>query len=183
MRSRGIPSFIHDGLEPASHDRFPDGFFQEWRELKTATKQYCCHLFHVKTISGRRQTKVILRETAIRQNGEISIISPIRTYRGFAVQQVGGVFLVDRPLHSADITFTGLKTGYNGDPTVFTGRKNSMRTVTSGSKLMKAPTVLHFFTDDVRKALQFRRMPIFRTQAQTPKMIQSVLEDLQHSED
>jgi hypothetical protein len=183
MRVHSIPNFILDGLKPASHDLFPDGFYEEWRELKTASKQYCCHLLYVKTVSGRRQTKVILRETAIQQNGNINIISPIRAYPGFAVQQAGGVFLVDRPKHSADITFTGLKIGYNGDPTLFTGRKSSMRTVTSGSKLMKGATVLHYITGGFKEAMQRRRLPIFRTKAQTPKMIQTALDEIQHSDD
>jgi transcriptional regulator with XRE-family HTH domain len=181
LRHHAIPAFITEAFVPASQDVFPDGFYAEWRELKATSKQYVCRVLGVKTVNGSRETKIILREVAVQDDGAFGTISAVRICRGIAMQQAAGLFIMDVPNHNHNVTFTALRSHSLGDPNLFSGRKKSVAGILSPDKLFRQGTVLQRLSGGINEAMTVRRMPMFRTTAETPTSIQWLLKDLQET--
>jgi transcriptional regulator with XRE-family HTH domain len=176
-----VPCFITDALDPVPQGLFPDGFFEEWRELATPSKQYACHLYHVTTHNGIRHTKAFLPDVMIGQDGALSVISVPCAHRGFAIRQAGGISIMDRHSHNTGLTFTALKLVYLGGADLFAGHKRSVASVVTNGHVMKSATVMRRLAGGFREAMVVRREPWLRTTQETPELMQWLLKEQQRT--
>ncbi len=172
-----LPNFLLDAVKPVPKDMFPDGFYEEWRELHTSPKRFVREIMHVKTIKGIRHTKVITRNLVIAPDGMPTEMAGIRTYLGVALRQAGGLCILDRSFEDTGLNFTALRLGIYGATDLFAGHKRSVRSVVGSGLLRKSATVLRGLKGGFRQALAMRRQSRFRTPEETPELIQWLLKE------
>lgn len=175
-----FPPYLIDAFEPAPVEKFPDGFFEEWRELRDCRAQYARQLMHVRTVSGVRQTKVIVCASLIGLDGDIIEVGVPNTFGGVALRQAGGLCIIDRPDHNTGLTFTALRSGCYGNNALYSGHKRSVRGALGEPHPMKAGVAMRYLAGGFAEALAIRRTPRFRTVGETPELIQALLRD-QHA--
>lgn len=182
LRKTGVsvlPDFLIDACDPVPRELFPDGFYEEWRELSDCTKPFVCHVLHVKTVDDMRHTKLIMKNTVIASDGTPKEFEGPLTIRGVAVRQAGGLCIIDRPDHNTSLTFTALRFGSYGDPDLYAGHKRSVRSVMGSGLFRKSATVIRRLRGGYREAMYLRRQPRYRTAEETPELIQWLLKEQQ----
>jgi len=178
-----IPNYLTEGFDPVPQSILADGFYEEWRELRSFEATHMIYLLHIKTVGGVRQTKVYQPDFTVDDEGKLRKISGNQIYRGIAVSQAGGLAILERPMHHTGLTFTALRAGTYGDDGLFSGHKCSVQGVADRHHLLKPPVVLRRIQNGFEGAIALRRRGRFQTADHTPELVRWLLREQQNKLD
>lgn len=179
LGSPALPSEIIGRPRPASQTDFPDGFYQEWRPLLPCEYDYACNLLFVRTVNGARITGLYQTPCYVKPDGVIECCGDRFRISGVAIDQPGGVLILDNQYDANHYTITALQRGSYGSPEYFPGHKKSVSAIVDGRRLMKSATVLKYLGADHATAQMFRREPTFYKRSETPESIKLILDDME----